>query len=145
MAPDPRCVCQMPGLRRVSRTSTLDCLPALRFDMTAPWTSRLSLFMFTGTLPFFRSASEVNREILLLVKISQLQDLTRCYFQENLRDFLTILDLKNVVVICRSAHEHPLGAQQCIANPFKANFPFFLPKKKPLHCNAPGLFANQLT
>ena len=101
--------------------------------------------MFTGT------HSDVNREILVLAKVSQLQDLTQdakliaCYFQENLRDIPTIWDLKNVVVICRSAHEHPLGAQQCIANPFKANFPFLLPEKKPMHCNAAGLFAHQLT
>ena len=92
--------------------------------------------MFTGTLPFFRRASEVNREILVLAKIPKLQDvkLITCYFQENLRDIPTIWDLKNVVVICKIAREHPLGAQQCIANPFKANFPFFLPKKN--HCIA---------
>ena len=71
----------------------------------------------------------------MLTKISQLQNSKsrgHCYFWENLQDIPNNLGSEECCSdLQKCIYEHPLGAQQCNANPFKANFPSFLPRKNP--------------
>ena len=71
----------------------------------------------------------------MLIKISQLQNSKsrgHCYFWENLQDTPNNLGSEECCSdLQKCIYEHPLGAQQCNANPFKANFPSFLPRKNP--------------